>query len=104
MDETMFFFITSWVFSISTAGLLVAWRTARTRARHAETQLAELLRLPQGSRAPSDEQFMSEIDALRLEMERLAEGQRFFARVLTERPATSEAPARAHSGRVNTPH
>ena len=103
MDETMFFFITSWVFSIASGGLLVAWLSARARAKRAETYLAEALRPDQGTRSAVDEHVLNEIDALRAEVERLAEGNRFMARVLSER-ATPEIPPRSQSGRVNTPH
>ena len=103
MDETMFFFITSWVFSIASGGLLVAWLSARNRARRAETYLAEALRPDQGMRPTVDEHVLSEIESLRVEVERLAEGNRFMARVLAER-ATPEISPRVQSGRVNTPH
>src|SRR6185437_1698645 len=88
VDQTTFFFVTSWVFSLSTAGLIVAWRGSRARARRAEAQLVELLRTPDGTRP--DQQLLSEIDALRIEIERLAEGQRFVARVLAERTPSSD--------------
>ena len=47
---------------------------------------------------------MNELADLRVEMERIAEGQRFVARVLAERPAPLDASARLRSGQVNTPH
>lgn len=102
MDQEFFFFVTSWVFSLSSAGLLVAWLSARARARRAEYQLDQVLR-SEGTYA-SDERLSNAVDALGVEMERLAEGQRFVARVLAERSAASEQSSRAQPLRVITPH
>ncbi len=44
------------------------------------------------------------VDAVSLEVERLSEGQRFTARLLSERPAVIPSPRQESSGRVITPH
>jgi hypothetical protein len=44
------------------------------------------------------------VDAVSLEVERLSEGQRFTARLLSERPAMIPSPKQENSGRVITPH
>jgi hypothetical protein len=104
MDETLLFFVTSWVFSLSSVGLFAAWLGARARAKRAERQLDQVLRRFDDTRPASDERLSSAVDALGLEMERLAEGQRFVARVLAERPAAPAVPPHASPGRVITPH
>ncbi len=63
MDEDLFFFLASWVFSISTAGLLVAWLNARVRARRAEQQLRQVLHAFEGN--ATDERRAGSMDALR---------------------------------------
>jgi hypothetical protein len=44
------------------------------------------------------------VDAIALEVERLSEGQRFAARLLSERPPVIPSPKPESSGRVVTPH
>ena len=44
------------------------------------------------------------VDAVSLEVERLSEGQRFTARLLSERQPVLPAPKQESSGRVVTPH
>jgi hypothetical protein len=44
------------------------------------------------------------VDAISLEVERLSEGQRFAARLLSERPPVIPSPKQESSGRVVTPH
>jgi len=104
MDETLLFFITSWVFSLSSVGLFVALLSARARAKRAERHLDQVLRSFDGTRDASDERLSSAVDALGVEMERLAEGQRFVARVLAERPVAADAPPHVQLGRAITPH
>ncbi len=43
------------------------------------------------------------VDAVSLEVERLSEGQRFTARLLSERPPMISSPKQESSGRVITP-
>jgi hypothetical protein len=43
------------------------------------------------------------VDAIALEVERLSEGQRFTARLLSERPAMSVTPKQDSPARVITP-
>jgi hypothetical protein len=102
VDQPLFFFITSRVFSISSGGLLVAWLSAR--AKRTETYLAEALRQDQTTRAPIDEHLAGKIDVPRSEIERLADGNRVVTRVLSELIAPPDARDRVASARVNTPH
>src|SRR6266550_2868695 len=44
------------------------------------------------------------VDAVSLEVERLSEGQRFAARLLSERQSVMPTPKQENSGRVVTPH
>jgi hypothetical protein len=44
------------------------------------------------------------VDAVSLEVERLSEGQRFAARLLSERQPVIPTPKQESSGRVVTPH
>lgn len=105
MEADVFFFGTTMVTSVTSIALLIAWLSARARAQRAEDRLAgAVLPLRQPPRVSPDEQVMNELADLRVEMERIAEGQRFVARVLAERPAPLDAPARLRSGQVNTPH
>ena len=64
-------------------GLAVAWWNARTEARHLR-ELARVLaeRREVGSAGSDPGRLEQAVDAMALEVERLAEGQRFVARLL----------------------
>jgi hypothetical protein len=82
-----------------------AWLGARWGARRAARRAIEEARLHGASaRVESQlEQLTESIDLIALEVERIAEAQRFAARLLAERPATTPAPVRRDPG-VITPH
>lgn len=77
----------------------VAWLRTRERAIRAETALQ--YRQPDASR--SSDRIEAAVDAVALELERLAEGQRFVARVLSERHGTEPARVSAPPRSI-TPH
>lgn len=85
--------------------LTALWLSARSRANKAEAVIREiaLSRSPRDARrTPLDSQMTDALDAIALEVERIAEGQRFTTKLLSDR---REYPASSQSqGRVNTPH
>jgi hypothetical protein len=98
MSAELVIFVEACIIVVTAFGATIAWFRVRERAIRAETALAEV----RGASGPSA---ISSLDAaiqeMALEVERLAEGQRFVARVLTERTA----PMSPRSlGRVDTPH
>ena len=80
------------------ATMTVAWVRTRERAIRAEAELKLLRRSPDAS----SDRVESTLDVIALEVERLAEGQRFVARVLSERGGKDMA--RPNAGRSITPH
>ena len=86
-------------FGITTVIFMVAWFRALQRAVRAEAVLAHLK--PDASR--TNDRIETAVDAVALELERLAEGQRFVARILTERSG-SDALRLSGAGRIITPH
>ena len=76
----------------------VAWMRSRERVIRAEAELKALRRSP-GANADRVE---TTLDVIALEVERLAEGQRFVARVLSERGRPELV--RPAAGRSITPH
>jgi hypothetical protein len=91
--------LASGVFAASTIGFAVAWIRARERAIRAEQQL--------GAPAPvGDARFdrlEEAVESMAVEVERMAEGQRFVSKLLAERPG-QERDAGARPARVITPH
>lgn len=85
-----------------TCVLTALWITARRRAQRAEAvvqQIAVAL-AARGDRQRSE--LGQAVDAIALEVERIAEGQRFVTRLLDERAARDVAPT-THP-RAVTPH
>lgn len=77
------------VFLTTTVGFAVAWSQTRKRAVNAEAALNNSL----GREAKTDGRLEDAVADLALEMERLTEGHRFIARMLTEKlPAASQPP------------
>jgi len=104
VDATLFFFGATLVLSVTSLALLIAWLSARGRAQRAEDRLAGAVPAQRQPRAVAEEQVMNELADLRIEMERIAEGQRFVAKVLADRPPNLDAVPKLRSGQVNTPH
>ena len=86
------------VLGASTLGFAIAWIRARERAIRAEQRAAP----PPASDARFDH-LEHAIEAMAVEVERMAEGQRFVSRLLAERSA-QEREAAARPARVVTPH
>ena len=85
--------------AMSSVGLLVAWLRTRERAIRAETALN--YQRPDGRQR--DDRIEATVDAMALELERIGEGQRFVARVLSER-STPEQARMSAPPRSITPH
>ena len=87
-------------------GAVSAWFGAQFGARRLMRDLREAQSLSAGENAARFNELKQSLEDVGLEVERLAEGQRFTARVLAERsaaaPPASPAPRRA-PGEV-TPH
>jgi hypothetical protein len=93
----------------TTIVLVVAYLAARTRAIRAEQTVHDLTVLPtlqRHARARGLDGDVSEaIEALAIEVERIAEGQRFTTRLLSESHRLGSLPSRDDShGRSITPH
>jgi hypothetical protein len=89
------------IFLVMAFGGIIAWFRMRERAIRAEVALDEMRRASGPSAISSLD---SAIQDMAVEVERLAEGQRFVARILSERTA-GLAPVMPKSlGRVDTPH
>jgi len=86
-------------------GFVAAWAGAQFGARRAARHGAEEV---WGSAGLGFDRNLSQltqaVDAIALEVERLSEGQRFTARLLSERIAMSVTPKQDNPGRVVTPH
>lgn len=91
--------IASGVFAASTFGFAVAWIRARERAIRAEERAAPA---PGGGDARYD-RLEHAVEAIAVEVERMAEGQRFVSRLLTERQG-QERDVAPRAERVVTPH
>ena len=89
--------VASVVFGAGTVGFAVAWIRARERAIRAEQRLAPA---PEGD--GRFDQLEQAVDAITLDVERMAEGQRFVSRLLAER-AEREQEAGATQARAATP-
>lgn len=94
------------MFSIFVAGpaivtLTALWLSARARARRAEAIIHQLAVMPAlRGEGQVDPGLGTAVDAIAIEVERIAEGQRFITKVLGDRPA-KELPA---PPRAVTPH
>ena len=85
-------------------GFTAAWAGAQFGARCAARLAAQ--EVLSGTNVALDRNLgalTQAVDAIALEVERLSEGQRFTARLLSERPAMT-VPAKPDSPRVITPH
>jgi hypothetical protein len=86
-------------------GFLGAWFGAQFGARRAAKFAAE--EALAGNRTSLNNNLtalIQAVDTIALEVERLSEGQRFTARLLSERPAMMPAPRPEIPARVITPH
>jgi hypothetical protein len=86
-----------------TATLFVLWRTARSRARRAEKLVDQLAGTTPSRRDATDTdmtRIRNALESLALDVDRLAEAQRFTSEILAKRrnAAVNKLP------RVNTPH
>ena len=86
-------------FALSSIGFAIAWIRTRERAIRAEAALAHY----RPEKTLGSERIEAAVDAVALEVERLAEGQRFVARLLSERAGVDVARQSGHR-RVDTPH
>lgn len=86
-------------------GFVAAWFGAQFGARRA-AQMAADEALAKGGLGVDRTlaALVQAVDAVSLEVERLSEGQRFTARLLSERPVVIPSPKQESSGRVTTPH
>jgi hypothetical protein len=85
-------------------GFVAAWAGAQFGARRAARDAAEQVLTTVNLGLDRNLAALTQaVDVIALEVERLSEGQRFTARLLTERPALS-APPKPEPARVITPH
>jgi hypothetical protein len=86
----------------------VAWWSARQEIRHLRELTRSLIDSPErGGRPANRRELVQAVDEIALEVERLAEGQRYVARLLAERSGDERLGSRGQSGpppRVITPH
>jgi len=98
-DLAKIFMVVSSALLGSTALFAWLWTRARERALR-----AELERRPQLDPMVDLQTLAHTVDAMAIEVERIAEGQRFTTRLLTERKDGVAAPANRPPERVITPH
>jgi hypothetical protein len=85
----------------SAVGLAMAWLLARERARRAEQRLLDRT-LIRDERADRLERAL---EAMAVDLERVAEGQRFTTKLLAQRPSAEAARPRVpEPPRIITPH
>lgn len=85
-------------------GFIAAWAGAQFGAKRAAREAAhEVLASTNVALDRNLGALTQAVDAIALEVERLSEGQRFTARLLSERPAMGVSP-KQEPGRVVTPH
>jgi cell division protein FtsB len=85
-------------------GFVAAWAGAQFGARRAARQAAEEVLATTNVGLDRNLAALTQaVDAIALEVERLSEGQRFTARLLSERPSARPVPAK-EPARVITPH
>jgi hypothetical protein len=86
-------------------GFVAAWAGAQFGAKRAARAAAqEVLASTNVALDRNLSALTQAVDAVALEVERLSEGQRFTARLLSERPAAMPVPAKQEPPRVITPH
>jgi hypothetical protein len=86
-------------------GFVAAWAGAQFGAKRAARAAAqEVLATTNVALDRNLTELTQAVDAIALEVERLSEGQRFTARLLSERPAAMPVPAKQEPARVITPH
>ncbi|MEO8910781.1 MAG: hypothetical protein ABI408_11215 [Gemmatimonadaceae bacterium] len=86
-------------------GFVAAWAGAQFGARRAARQAAEEILARGGvSLDRNIGELTRAVDAIAIEVERLSEGQRFTARLLSERPSMSAPSKQESPARVVTPH
>jgi hypothetical protein len=86
-------------------GFAASWLGAQFGAKRAARLAAESVLA--GDRAGLDRNLtalVQAVDSIALEVERLSEGQRFTARLLSERPVLAGAPRQESQARPITPH
>jgi hypothetical protein len=82
----------------------VAWYTTKRELQlHRELERDRLRGIADRFAGPEPARLEQAVDAIALEVERIAEGQRFVTRLLAER-AAEKAPALPAPPRVVTPH
>jgi hypothetical protein len=86
------------------AGFIGAWMGARFASRRMIQELRETLPGAQQQEMTNAQlsELSNAVDSMSLEVERLAEGQRFTAKLLTENARSRQAPVKAPG--VVTPH
>jgi hypothetical protein len=86
-------------------GFVAAWVGAQFGARRAARLAAEHALADGGLGVDRNlSALIQAVDAIALEVERLSEGQRFTARLLSERPSLGVPPKPEGPARVITPH
>jgi hypothetical protein len=86
-------------------GFIAAWIGAQFGARRAARQAADIaLANHAGDFDRNFGSLVQAVDAIALEVERLSEGQRFTARLLSERPLLGASVRPETPARVITPH
>ena len=98
-DLAKIFMVVSSALLGSTAMFAWLWTRARERALR-----AELERRPQLDPMVDLQTLAHTVEAMAIEVERIAEGQRFTTRLLSERKDGAAAPANRPPERVITPH
>lgn len=89
----------------TTIGFAIAWMRSRERAIRAELRGDRVS--PGTAAADHDTRMQQAVDAIALEVERIAEGQRFTTRLLSESRGDNRARAADRGrdvGRIVTPH
>ena len=80
-------------------GFGVAWIRARDRAQRAERELAQASSTPRGL-----ERLEAAVDSIAVEVERIAEAERFQSQLLAQRTEAAVPERLPAPGRVKTPH
>jgi hypothetical protein len=92
-------------FAVGTLGFAVAWLRARERAIRAETRLSSGTPASLGAGIETRFDRLEQIaEDTALELERLAEAQRFQSKILAGRSAEGAPRHEANPARVITPH
>lgn len=84
-------------------GSVSAWIGAQFGARRLAKRIAEAQSLASGENAAHLRELTQAMEGIALEVERISEGQRFTARLLSEGPAQA-SPVRRREPGVTTPH